>query len=65
VVGRQPNLPAAFILGEIPVTHFLRLSRPKAKDTLNIQLQIICGYDSHLNRVLAHSVGTDVSEGRA
>ena len=27
VVGRQPNAPAAFTLGEIPGTHFQRLSR--------------------------------------
>jgi len=25
VVGRQPNAPAAFTLGEIPGTHFQRL----------------------------------------
>ena len=30
VVGRQPNGPAAFTPGEIPGTHFQRLSRPKA-----------------------------------
>jgi len=29
VVGRQPNAPAAFIPGEIPGTHFQRLSRPQ------------------------------------
>jgi hypothetical protein len=29
VVGRQPNAPAAFTQGEIPGTHFLRLSRPQ------------------------------------
>ena len=29
VVGRQPNAPAAFNPGEIPGTHFQRLSRPK------------------------------------
>jgi hypothetical protein len=29
VVGRQPNAPAAFAPGEIPRTHFQRLSRPK------------------------------------
>ena len=29
VVGRQPNLPAAFTPGEIPGTHFQRLSRPQ------------------------------------
>ena len=29
VVGRQPNAPAAFTLGEIPGTHFQRLSRPQ------------------------------------
>ena len=28
VVGRQPNAPAAFNPGEIPGTHFQRLSRP-------------------------------------
>jgi hypothetical protein len=28
VVGRQPNAPAAFTPGEIPGTHFQRLSRP-------------------------------------
>jgi hypothetical protein len=27
VVGRQPNAPAAFTPGEIPGTHFQRLSR--------------------------------------
>ena len=27
VVGRQPHAPAAFTPGEIPVTHFQRLSR--------------------------------------
>jgi hypothetical protein len=29
VVGRQPNAPAAFTPGEIPGTHFNRLSRPQ------------------------------------
>jgi hypothetical protein len=29
VVGRQPYAPAAFTPGEIPGTHFERLSRPK------------------------------------
>ena len=29
VVGRQPDAPAAFTLGEIPGTHFQRLSRPQ------------------------------------
>jgi hypothetical protein len=29
VVGRQPYTPAAFIPGEIPGTHFQRLSRPQ------------------------------------
>ena len=29
VVGCQPNTPAAFTLGEIPGTHFQRLSRPQ------------------------------------
>ena len=29
VVGRQPNAPAAFSPGEIPGTHFQRLSRPQ------------------------------------
>jgi hypothetical protein len=29
VVGRQPNAPAAFNPGEIPGTHFQRLSRPQ------------------------------------
>jgi hypothetical protein len=29
VVGRQPNAPAAFTSGEIPCTHFQRLSRPQ------------------------------------
>jgi hypothetical protein len=29
VVGRQPNAPAAFTPGEIPDTHFQRLSRPQ------------------------------------
>jgi hypothetical protein len=29
VVGRQPNAPAAFTPGEIPGTHFKRLSRPQ------------------------------------
>ena len=29
VVGLQPNAPAAFTPGEIPGTHFKRLSRPK------------------------------------
>ena len=29
VVGRQPYAPAAFTLGEIPGTHFMRLSRPQ------------------------------------
>ena len=29
VVGRQPNAPAAFTPGEIPATHFQRLSRPQ------------------------------------
>jgi hypothetical protein len=29
VVDRQPNAPAAFTLGEIPSTHFQRLSRPQ------------------------------------
>ena len=28
VVGRQPNAPAAFTPGELPGTHFQRLSRP-------------------------------------
>ena len=28
-VGRQPYAPAAFTLGEIPGTHFQRLSRPQ------------------------------------
>ena len=28
-VGRQPNPPAAFTPGEIPGTHFQRLSRPQ------------------------------------
>ena len=30
VVGRQPYAPAAFTQGEIPGTHFKRLSRPLA-----------------------------------
>ena len=30
VVGCQPNTPAAFTLGEIPGTHFQRLSRPQS-----------------------------------
>ena len=30
VVGRQPYAPAAFTPGEIPGTHFQRLSRPQA-----------------------------------
>ena len=29
VVGRQPYVPAAFTPGEIPVTHFQKLSRPQ------------------------------------
>ena len=29
VVGRQPKSPAAFTPGEIPGTHFQRLSRPQ------------------------------------
>ena len=29
VVGRQPNTPATFTPGEIPGTHFQRLSRPQ------------------------------------
>jgi len=29
VVGRQPNAPAAFTPGEIPGTHFQRLSPPQ------------------------------------
>ena len=29
VVGRQPYAPAAFTPGEIPGTHFQRLSRPR------------------------------------
>jgi len=29
VVGRQPYAPAAFTTGEIPDTHFQRLSRPQ------------------------------------
>ena len=29
VVGRQPYAPAAFTPGEIPGTHFQRLSRPE------------------------------------
>ena len=29
VVSRQPNAPAVFTLGEIPGTHFQRLSRPQ------------------------------------
>jgi hypothetical protein len=29
VIGRQPNAPAAFTPGEIPGTHFQRLSRPQ------------------------------------
>ena len=29
VVGRQPNAPAAFTPGEIPGTHFQRVSRPQ------------------------------------
>ena len=29
VVGRQPNAPAAFTPGEIPGTHFQKLSRPQ------------------------------------
>ena len=29
VVGRQPNAPAVFTPGEIPGTHFQRLSRPQ------------------------------------
>ena len=29
VAGRQPNAPAAFTPGEIPGTHFQRLSRPQ------------------------------------
>ena len=29
VVGHQPYAPAAFISGEIPGTHFQRLSRPQ------------------------------------
>ena len=28
-VGRQPYTPAAFTPGEIPGTHFMRLSRPQ------------------------------------
>ena len=31
VVGRQPNAPAAFTPGEIPGTHFQRLSRPPCR----------------------------------
>jgi hypothetical protein len=31
VVVRQPNTPAAFTPGEIPGTHFQRLSRPQGK----------------------------------
>ena len=30
VVGRQPKAPAAFTPGEIPGTHFQRLSRPQS-----------------------------------
>ena len=29
MVGRQPNAPAALIPGEIPVTYFQKLSRPR------------------------------------
>ena len=29
MLGRQPNAPAAFTPGEIPGTHFQRLSRPQ------------------------------------
>ena len=34
VVGRQPNAPAACTPGEIPGTHFQRLSRPQGTTTL-------------------------------
>ena len=30
VVGRQPNAPAAFTPGDLPGTHFQRLSRPQS-----------------------------------
>jgi len=42
-----------------------RIKIYKVKDTWNIRLQRTCDHDSHLNRVLAHSVVTEVSEGRA
>jgi hypothetical protein len=39
VVGRQSKAPAAFTPGEIPGTHFKRLSRPQG--TYRIPLQIL------------------------
>jgi len=34
VVGRQPHAPAAFTPGEIPGTHFQRLSQPQARGSV-------------------------------
>ena len=40
VVGRQPNAPAAYTPGEIPGTHFQRLSRPQGTWFCRKELQI-------------------------
>jgi hypothetical protein len=45
VVGRQPNAPAAFIPGEIPGTHFQRLSRSQGtcfcRKNINVNFNIL------------------------
>jgi hypothetical protein len=38
VVGRQPNASAAFTPGEIPGTHFQRLSRPQGTWFKDVQV---------------------------
>ena len=54
VVGRQPNAPAAFTPGEIPGTHFQRLSRlqgtwfcrkePRKKSPVQLVAQLLNHY---------------------
>jgi len=60
VVGRQPNAPAAFTPGEIPGTHFQRLSRPQGTGSVGDTTEKIpidtTGNDPRTARVVAQRI---------
>jgi hypothetical protein len=68
VVGRQPNTPAAFTPGEIPGTHFQRLSRPQAtrfcqKEPLKNSQVIPPGIDPGTVRLVAQCLKHYATQG--